>query len=564
MRHSISGLFCSVFAEVSLFRVGHVSLAPFPAVCARGVCRLPAASPMAGSDDGDDDADDDPWQNVNPLLAVRRAYLAGIGLICPVQYTAGQRRNKKRKKPSPWQGDLGSTCKQDRWRHSAEAYDRLWNRARGEHPSQRDAKLFRRRFRVPVEVFERLLRRARSCGHKWATTKAKGDRGRGSWSQPLHLKLLAVLRILGRGLDYDTVSMESGLSEPLVANCFRDIVCWLATDVYDDEVKLPSGDELTKALEVFEKLGFPGAVCSVDGVHLAWDACPAEDRALHAGKEGYPTLAFNVCVLHTREIIHVAGPMPGATNDKTQARYDEFILGLKAGTFAPEVRYTLLQQDGSKLVCRGVWAICDNGYHNWRCLMPPIKHGTCCPWSRCLESVRKDVECTFGILKKRFRILRHPLRYRIDGLPGAIFKACCALHNILLRHDGLSTIGHLPTDWRKLSSAQVQADWAAKSMRNRAPCGPGGHHRASATADADVEPPGTHETEDTFDAHRHALITHFVQAFNRDGAHWPRKASDCRKPEEEPEVHSDADTNESAGHSCEEEDFFGEEDEEDF
>jgi hypothetical protein len=28
-----------------------------------------------------------------------------------------------------------------------------------------------------------------------------------------------------------------------------------------------------------------------------------------------------------------------------------------------------------------------------------------------MESVRKDVECTFGILKCRFRILRNPIPY---------------------------------------------------------------------------------------------------------------------------------------------------------
>lgn len=27
-------------------------------------------------------------------------------------------------------------------------------------------------------------------------------------------------------------------------------------------------------------------------------------------------------------------------------------------------------------------------------------------WSKCVESIRKDVECTFGILKGRFRILK--------------------------------------------------------------------------------------------------------------------------------------------------------------
>ena len=45
-----------------------------------------------------------------------------------------------------------------------------------------------------------------------------------------------------------------------------------------------------------------------------------------AGKEHYPTLAYNVCVSHAKEIFHVTRSKPGTFNDKTLVRYDKMIL----------------------------------------------------------------------------------------------------------------------------------------------------------------------------------------------------------------------------------------------
>ena len=55
-----------------------------------------------------------------------------------------------------------------------------------------------------------------------------------------------------------------------------------------------------------------------------------------------------------------------------------------------------------------------------------------------MESMRKDVECVFGILKARFRILKYGMRFRNVNTVNDVFHTCCALHNQLLRHDGFT------------------------------------------------------------------------------------------------------------------------------
>ena len=56
-------------------------------------------------------------------------------------------------------------------------------------------------------------------------------------------------------------------------------------------------------------------------------------------------------------------------------------------------------------------------------------------WSKHLESVRKDVERTFGIMKKRFKVLKTPLLFRDVTFIDDIFVTCCVLNNKLLGHD---------------------------------------------------------------------------------------------------------------------------------
>ena len=56
----------------------------------------------------------------------------------------------------------------------------------------------------------------------------------------------------------------------------------------------------------------------------------------------------------------------------------------------------------------------DNGYLSWSCTVPPDNNGLTYKdirFSEWLESMRKDVECLFGIMKGRFTILRYELRF---------------------------------------------------------------------------------------------------------------------------------------------------------
>ena len=92
--------------------------------------------------------------------------------------------------------------------------------------------------------------------------------------------------------------------------------------------------------------------------------------------------------------------------------YDHLACGLRDGKLYDDIEFQLLEKTSSGIITRkykGGWVIVDNGYLPWPTMIPPFKAYVCWSefcFSKWIESMRKDVECTFGILKGRFRVLK--------------------------------------------------------------------------------------------------------------------------------------------------------------
>ena len=80
----------------------------------------------------------------------------------------------------------------------------------------------------------------------------------------------------------------------------------------------------------------------------------------------------------------------------------------------------------------------------------------------------KDVECTFGILKGRWRVLRYGIKiWRIKNTDN-IWKTCCALHNWLLKVDGLAEGWEygVKSDWKTAPDTLVHVPFAIERLRS--------------------------------------------------------------------------------------------------
>ena len=91
---------------------------------------------------------------------------------------------------------------------------------------------------------------------------------------------------------------------------------------------------------------------------------------------------------------------------------------MKKGELYNNFEFRLYERNKDKDIVevdyKGVWFIVDNGSLSWSCTVPPDICGTTyedIQFSEWLESMRKDVECLFGIMKGRFLILRYGFRF---------------------------------------------------------------------------------------------------------------------------------------------------------
>jgi hypothetical protein len=297
-------------------------------------------------------------------------------------------------------------------------------------PTTREGIFFRRRFRLPFPIFERLMSVIREM--KWYNEDHR--------CRLLELKVLAVLRRLGRGGPFDDCWDGSGMDGETARVFFHDFCAKFSSTLYHVYVQPPTtSEDIKNVTTIYKLLGFPGAVGSIDCVHVRWDKCPFSLRSSCSGKEGYPTLAYEACVDHSKKILSVTQSHYGARNDKTIVRYDEHVMNVRNGDLYADEIFHLYDEHGVPQEQKGLYLICDGGYHKWSCLQCPMKHTTdlaAAHFSTNLESVRKDVEDVFGILKQRFRILKHAVELHNQEQIDNVFFTCCILHNILHHYDG--------------------------------------------------------------------------------------------------------------------------------
>ena len=422
--------------------------------------------------------------------------------------------------------------RQRKWECRPNYMESTWGRMlrsdRINDPTDRKGgKLFRRRFRVPYPIYLQLVDITRASGVFKETPDAAGNP-----AAPLELKILSVLRVLGRGYCFDGVEELTCISAEVLRVFFKNFCEYFARENFARYCNPPSTpEEIANCTGIYGRLGLPGCIGSTDCVHVRWERCHASERSNHKGKEGYATLSYEVTVDHRKKIIAATIGHPGCRNDKTIVKFDGFVTAIHDGDIYSDVEFDLKKNDGTTTKEKGLYLIVDGGYHKWRCLQCPLKH-TSIPkdalWSKWVESVRKDVECVFGILKGRFRCLKLPIYHHDNAVIDNMFFTCCILHNMLLTEDGYDRRWENGVNWAgqvgNHEEDEMPAIFRKHYIRSR---------NATTTTDfsliginavinnyaithCDIE----EEIEPTQETLRRRLIEHFGYCYQRNQIHW--------------------------------------------
>jgi hypothetical protein len=314
---------------------------------------------------------------------------------------------------------------------------------------------FRKRFRLPHSCFLDLLEKVKEesmlddgCFRRWRPGRlVLGPSGKVP-PVPIELLLLTSLRYLGRGWTFDDLEEATAISEEVSRLFFHEFIKWGSTKLYKEYVKLPESiNEATElAEEEYKAAGFPGCIGSMDGTHVEHSRISFAHRQSHMSfKLPFMARSYNLCVSHRRKIYSTTDGHPARWNDKSLVKFDKLATALHEGKHPLcDLPFELYEYNEAGEVVKekykGGWLLVDNGYLNWGVTIPPMKESDTraeLRFSKWLEGMRKDVECTFGILKGRWRILKARIRVHGTKKCDQIWKTCCALHNLLLFEDGM-------------------------------------------------------------------------------------------------------------------------------
>jgi hypothetical protein len=311
---------------------------------------------------------------------------------------------------------------------------------------------------MPYSAYVDLLQKLQSAEEfrRWLGKDAVGDE-----ASPIGLLLLGALRYLGRGLTFDDLEEYTAIGEETHRQFFHIFIEYGEKTLYPEYVVMPrTAAEFQQHQFEYDVGGLTGAGYSTDGTNVIMWRCEHNLKQANTGfKDSHPARTYNVSVNHRRQILYSTKGHPGRWNDKTLAMFDEFLSGIHDGKILQDVEFELLSWKdcnvGGEVVktkYRGAWGLVDNGYHRWACTQAPSKVNSLLIEQRLsdwIESFRKDSECVFGILKGRWRILKTGIRLEGAQAADRVWLTCCALHNMLLKLDGLDERwdAGVPSDW---------------------------------------------------------------------------------------------------------------------
>jgi hypothetical protein len=242
----------------------------------------------------------------------------------------------------------------------------------------------------------------------------------------VELLVLGSLRYLGRGWTFDDIEESTAIDKEVHRHFFQVFIRFGSTELYQKWVITPVDlPEANSNMHEYSQAGFPGCVGSCDCTHTVTKRCEYDLKNNHLGaNSSLTTRTFNVTCDHHHLILHTTNGGPGRWNDQSMVRLNTFVSGIRDGSVLNDCDFELLARgkDGEvkSLHFLGAYLIVDNGYLNWSCTVPPFGVTNDIDeirWSKWLESMRKDVECTFGVLKSRWRILKSGVRiYGVDSV----------------------------------------------------------------------------------------------------------------------------------------------------
>ncbi|GJY21544.1 ALP1-like protein [Tanacetum coccineum] len=297
-----------------------------------------------------------------------------------------------------------------------------------------NAYLFRKRFRMNRSLFTRIVRDlSANCPYFQEGCDAVGKAGISAL-----VKCTSAIRQLAYAAVPDSLDEYLQIGEKTSRDCLMHF-CNGVIELYGEEyLRRPTQTDVEKLYAFHEnKHGFPGMIGSIDCTKWSWAQCPQAYRAQFSrGDSGSePFILLEAVASQDLWIWHAFFGVAGSNNDVNVLRQSPVLNDLKVGK-APEVPFV-----ANDVTYKWGYYLTDGIYPEWAVLMKSISQPGSndvkrIRYKQAHEAARKDVERAFGVLKKKWAIVRTPARSRSLKRITHLMYTCIILHNMIRKEKG--------------------------------------------------------------------------------------------------------------------------------
>ena len=338
-------------------------------------------------------------------------------------------------------------------------------------------------FRISKSRFQRIMEDIAATGDPFYLNNVDAF---GKVGASFEAKLLLPLKSMAYGVPPHTFRDYFYMSTPLARRCcyhFDHVIRKVYTNEYlrcPDATDLKNINTLHKTVHSFE-----GLFGSLDCMHTYWKNCPLAWQGSYKGKEKKPSIVLEAISDFHMWFWHAAYGYAGCMNDISILAVSPFLERLLDGTFQ-ELESCVVPYHVGETILNQMYILVDGIYPAYSRLVKGYKEPVTnqekafTAWQ---ESVRKDIERAFGVLKGKWQCMERPFKH-ID-LPNiaARVATCLILHNMCVsdrvmegdvhaRYDpsnsvtaGTSII-HYPRDLHSIQGRTDEIERAEVGIRN--------------------------------------------------------------------------------------------------
>ncbi|KAM5191432.1 uncharacterized protein ACMZJ9_013619 [Mantella aurantiaca] len=249
-------------------------------------------------------------------------------------------------------------------------------------------------------------------------------------------RLVVTLRYLATGASYASLHFEFRLGKSTISYFVPDTCKKIWSALLSNYMAMPTKEKWREISNAFmEKTQFPNCLGAIDGKHIRMVMPPASGSRYFNSKKKISVVLMAVADANYN-LISVDVGSYGSAPDSSVFQHSEFYKQLSQGQLdLPEPRPLPGTSDPDfpmVFVADEAFAISNN-------LMRPYSSRSLdekrTNFNYRLSMARRMVECTFGILANKWRVLHTAISLNV-GNAVEVIKAACILHNFVRMREG--------------------------------------------------------------------------------------------------------------------------------